>query len=106
MKKATDGELYKVISLGGKEFEIRYGYYESYERERGEPIPIYPDFISEPAYSSDGYPFVTQMQALCEYGDSPFEDGYCVDCRHFVGGEELIGTCSCESNRQKTHESK
>lgn len=96
LRKAKDGELYKVISLGGKEFEIRYGYYEDYERESGEPIPIYPDFIKNPCKTDDGRPFVTQMQAICEYGTSSFEDGFCVDCKHFVEGEELIGICGRE----------
>ena len=96
MNKAKDGELYKTISLGGKKFEIRYGYYEDYERESGEPIPIYPDFLKNPCQTDDGRPFVTQMQSLCEHGTSSFKDGFCVDCKHFIEGEDLIGICGRE----------
>ena len=101
MHHAKDGELYKVVTVMGKAFELRYGYYEDFERARGEPIPIYPDFKSNPVYTEDGQPFVTQMQEPCIHGESKFADAFCVDCRHFVQGEELIGICSCKKNRKK-----
>ena len=50
MIKPQEGELFKIITLGGKSFEIKYGYYEDYERNMGDPIPIYPDFIKAPCY--------------------------------------------------------
>ena len=98
LNKPKEGDLYKVISLGGKTFEIRYGYYEDFERGSSDPIPIYPDFMKVPCKTDDGRPFVTQMQALCEFGTSTFEDGYCVDCEYFIEGDELIGICSCDKN--------
>ena len=101
LENAKEGDIYKVIEFHGQTFELKYGFYEEYERENvyAAPIPIYPDFLKAPAYTEDGHPFVTQMQELCEYGDSPFSDGCCVDCDHFVHGEDLIGICSCEERR-------
>ena len=99
MNRVRDGDLYKIVKLFGKEFELRYGYYEEFEKERGEPIPIYPDFKKSPVYTGEGFPFVTQMQELCEYGASPFEDGCCADCVHYHHGDELIGICTNEKNK-------
>ena len=47
MREIRDGDLYKTVTVHGKTFELRYGYYEEYERESlfSEPIPIYPDFL-------------------------------------------------------------
>lgn len=100
MNKAKDGDLYKVVDVLGTQFELRYGYYEEYEKNSGEPVPIYPDFKKNPVYAKNGYPFVTQMQELCPQGTSPFEDGCCVDCPHFLPGDDLIGICQNESNKQ------
>ena len=100
MNRARDGDLYKTVTVRGRTFELYYGYYEDYERQSGEPVPIYPDLVSAPVYTDDGLPLVTQMQALCEHGDSRFEDGLCVDCRYFLHGEDLIGVCSCEEKRK------
>ena len=101
MDRAKDGELYKTIRLFDKDFEIRYGYYEEFERDSryGEPVPIYPNFEKEPAYTGEGYPFVTQMQCLCPYGDSKFSDGCCVDCSYFQQGDDLIGVCKCPKRK-------
>ena len=99
MNSKKDGDLYKVVTVRGVSFELRYGYYEDFERGVGEPIPIYPDFRKTPEYTDDGYPFVTQMQELCEHGESRFEDGCCADCRYFLDGDELFGICACPDNR-------
>lgn len=99
MYSADEGDLYKIVNLGGRTFELRFGYYEEYERESISPVPIYPDFIRTPVYSDDGRPFVTQMQELCEYGESRFDDGCCVDCEYFRHGEELIGFCQRAERR-------
>lgn len=104
MKKPIEGELFRRLSLHGRTFELRYGFYEDFERESDfkEPIPIYPDFLKDPIYTNDGYPFVTQMQDVCEWAESSArEDACCVDCKHFVQGEELIGLCKCEARRRK-----
>ncbi len=103
MKKPIEGDLFKVITLHGSTFEIRYGYYEDYERESEfcDPIPIYPDFLKNPAYTEEGYPFVTHMQSLCEYGNSNYIEGCCSDCSHFNDGDDLIGICFCRHRRLK-----
>ena len=64
-----EGELYKVVTVFGKTFELWYGYYEDYERENPtvEPMPIYPNFRKEPLYTDEGEPFVTMMQDACPY---------------------------------------
>ena len=100
MNGKKDGDLYKVVTIHGESFELRYGYYEDFERGTGEPIPIYPDFKKSPRYTNEGYPFVTQMQELCEYGESRFIDGCCADCKYFSDGEELLGVCICPENRK------
>lgn len=100
MHSPKEGDLYKVVNMHGKSFELRYGYYEDYERGVSEPIPIYPDFKCAPQYTASGHPFVTQMQALCEHGVSSFQDGCCADCRYYRDGEDLIGICICEKNKR------
>ena len=100
MNKIRDGDLYKIIELHGKVFELRYGYYEEFERERGDPLPIFPDFKNNPVYTKDGFPFVTQMQELCQYGSSSFKDGCCVDCAYYKQGDDLIGICTNEKNKK------
>lgn len=103
MHRPCDGDLYRKVELHGRCFELRYGYYEEFERARGEPIPIYPDFAVNPQYTDEGYPFVTQMQALCAHGESRFADGCCADCRHYLDGAELIGICLCPHNKKTLH---
>ena len=100
MNKIRDGDLYKIVELYGKSFELRYGFYEEYERGRTEPIPIYPDFKASPVYTNEGNPFVTQMQELCEHGKSKFKDGCCVDCEFYKDGQELIGICTNTKNKK------
>ena len=102
MNKVRAGDLYGIISIFGHTIEIRYGYYEERERERGEePVPIYPDFKKHPLYTYEGYPLVTQMQELCEHGTSMFIDGCCVDCAFFCECTDLIGYCKNNKNKQE-----
>jgi hypothetical protein len=101
MKKPKEGEIFKIIKLHGKSFELRYGYYEDYERESeyGEPIPIYPDFLNHPQYSDDGYPFATQMQDRCCDAIILGDGDCCADCVYYHQGEELLGLCKCDKKR-------
>lgn len=101
LNKVKEGEDFKTISIGGSTFTIKYGYYEDYERELGEPIPIYPDFKKEPTYADDKRLFVTQMQDTCKYSNVKTEDSFCVECKHFRYGEDLIGFCNHEKNKKK-----
>ena len=101
MKKIPEGSMYKTLTVFDHVFEIRYGYYEDFERGGAhcEPVPIYPDFRKKPLYTKDGFMFVTKMQELCPYGSSRFRDGCCADCPHYRHGEEMIGMCLCAENR-------
>ena len=99
MHHPRDGDLYKVITLYGKRFELRYGYYEEFERSRGEPIPIYPDFREAPCYTDDGYPFVTAMQTPCEEHCGGDPEYGCHDCLYYKQEEDLLGICVCERNK-------
>ena len=102
-KRYKEGELYKRVDAFGESFELYYGYYEDFERENGEPIPIYPDFLKEPCYTAQGQPFVTQMQDMCEQGvfrRSGLLDRCCGNCAHFASGEDLFGICVCRANQK------
>lgn len=95
--KHIEGELYRNIEVFGELFEIRYGYYEDFERDSGEPIPIYPDFKGEPRYTARGEPFVTAMQDMCESAEfkaTGLLDECCENCRHYRKGDDLIGVCT------------
>ena len=102
MNKIRDGDLFKIVTAFGKSFELRYGYYEEYEKHQGLPVPIYPDFKADPQYTADGRPFVTQMQEQCPFGSSKFSESYCVDCPDYCQGDDLIGICLCEKNKAES----
>ena len=94
-----EGDLYKRITAFGKTFELCYGYYEDFERQHNDPMPIYPDFRKHPVYTEDGAPFVTQMQDACiHYAGNAAVDPDCASCKHFCHGEELLGICICGKN--------
>lgn len=102
MNKIRDGDLYKVVTVFGKSFELYYGYYDELEKSSKytEPIPIYPSFIHEPLYTADGYPFATEMQDICSHFCGSDGEDSCFACRHFQKGEELIGICKCEKRKK------
>ena len=98
-----EGEIYKVIRIHGKAFEIPYGYYEECERNNlhVEPMPIYPDFSEAPCYTAEGMPFVTKMQDACSYyRGKPSDYRECADCEYYMHGDELLGACTCPKNRK------
>ena len=97
-----EGDIYKTVSTFGKEFELRYGYYDEMDRG-GEPDVIYPDFLKTPTYTARGEPFVTMMQDACRlyHGKSKRnEDTTCAECYHFERGEEWFGICKCPKNKR------
>ena len=101
----VEGELFKNIELYGKIFEIIYGYYEEVDR-MNDPIEIYPDFLSAPVYTDDGFPFVTHMQAPCEYYEKKGTDidRDCSTCIYMEQGDELIAVCRCKKNQVRKNE--
>lgn len=102
-----EGDLFKIIHLHGRTFEIRYGFYEECDRHTkyAEPIEIYPDFLKEPQFTDDGLAFVTAVQAPCEYfSGKKNENSTCEECSYYHHGEELIGICSCQKNQKEDHD--
>lgn len=101
--KIKDGDLYCVLNVSGKRFEIHYGYYEEKDRlgKYNDPIPIYPDFIKNPEYDSHGQPFVTEMQDVCPHFKGKVLVDICCGCEHFKKGDDLIGICTCDKNRKR-----
>ncbi len=97
IEKIREGDLYEIIEIYGRRFEIRYGYYEDFERGRIDPIPIYPLFHEEPIYSSDGFPFATKMQEPCSkytLRNEHINNDRCADCIHFyTENDNIIGLC-------------
>lgn len=96
-----EGELYKVIRIAGNTFPIYYGYYEDFEREHHEPMPIYPDFIKDPRYTENGMPIVTAMQDACPHHIGLSGAETCHECAHFQQMEDLMGVCRCIQNRNE-----
>lgn len=96
-----EGDLFKIIELHVKRFEIRYGYYEEIDKTH-DPTEIYPDFIKYPVYMEDGYPFITYMQEGCEHykQKEKHDDHDCYSCIYMERGDELIGVCRCKSRRK------
>lgn len=99
-----EGDLYKVITVHGKTFEIRYGFYEESDRNSSfaEPMEIYPDFVKQPQYTDDGVPFVTAIQVPCEsFSGTRDENSICEECVFYEHCEELLGICNCPKNKKK-----
>ena len=101
MHKAKEGDLYGVVRVFGKTFEIYYGYYEEYDRQSryNDPVPIYPDLIKNPQYDAKGRPIVTEMQIACEHYRGHEQEDSCGRCLHFQKGERLFGLCRCEQRK-------
>jgi len=98
-----EGELFKIIELYGKTFEIRYGFYEERDRHNryAEPVEIYPDFIKQPQYTDEGHPFITAIQSPCKYFHGRMdENSTCEECAHYRHCEELLAICDCPENKQ------
>ena len=95
--RIREGDIYRVLRVDGKRFEILYGYYEEKDRisKYNDPIPIYPDFIKEPLYNQQGQPFVTEMQDMCEHFKGKMLVDICCGCTYYKKGDDLIGTCTC-----------
>lgn len=99
-----EGDLFKIIQLHGKTFEIRYGFYEDCDRHNryAEPIEIYPDFVKEPMYTEDGTPFATAIQTPCQWFQGERDDNStCEECSFYQQGDELLGVCTNPNNKKK-----
>ncbi len=107
--RVCEGDLYEIVEAYGHRFEILYGYYEDFERDRIEPIPIYPLFYETPMYSKDGFQLATKMQEPCEYytlRNPSTDNDRCADCKHFQSeNNAIIGICKCDSRKIKHNDS-
>lgn len=93
-----EGDIFAVVTVGGHDFTVRYGYYDESERSFTEPIPIYPCFIENPRYTPEGKPLITRMQDACEHyntGNTHPGEGWCSDCIHCSVREHELGVCEC-----------
>ena len=102
--KPREGDLYRVVTVYGKTFELRYGYYADIDRKT-EPDVIYPDFRAEPVYTKEGEPFVTMMQDACKHFKGKLartDDTTCSECRYLRRSEEWFGICTCPRNRKQS----
>ena len=104
MTAIKEGDVFRRVEIDGKLFEIRYGYYEDYEREAGDPIPIYPDLHAVPTFGESGLRIVSAIQQACE-NFSPKCNGCekeadCGFCKHYREAHpgDMLGICQNENN--------
>lgn len=97
-----EGDLFKIIQIHGKTFEIRYGFYEECDRYNkfAEPMEIYPDFIKFPQHTDEGIPFITAIQTPCSHFTGNRDaNSTCEECAYYRHCEELLGICACPHNK-------
>lgn len=105
----AEGDLHKIIHVEGVSFPLHYGYYDECDRNNPlvDPMPIYPDFLENPQYTPQGFPFVTKMQDACSHylGEANGCEE-CAECAWYRHGQELLGICCCPDNRRAGQETK
>ena len=103
-----EGDLYRIIEIEGKRFEIYYGYESESERQHGwEPTPLYPNFTEQPQYTKEGVPFAVAYSEVCAHYapvQREAEDEWCAGCAHFDKREDVIGLCRCPKNLVRKNE--
>lgn len=99
-----EGDIYRIYTVEGLSFEIRYGYHAENERGRVEPLPIFPDMVETPVYTPGGIPVTTYTQAPCRHYKpwQPAEpEEWCGDCLYYDGGREKMGCCLCPERKRQ-----
>lgn len=102
LTRPREGDIFETVNIGGHSFVIRYGYYDNQERYTSPPLPIYPNFLANPVYTSEGNPLITRIQDACQHyrtSDSSEGDHWCADCIHCSCTGNEIGICLCNHNR-------
>lgn len=97
-----EGDLHSVVTIGSHAFELRYGYCDERDRATGEPYILYPDLLSKPFYTEDGYRIVAALQSICEYYMPPKDrerENCCYTCCFYPDQHAEIGICRCEKLR-------
>lgn len=98
-----EGDLHSIVTIGSHAFELRYGYCDDRDRVTGEPYILYPDLLSEPIYTEDGYRIVAALQKNCEYyapPDGQEREDCCYTCDFYPDQQSEIGICRCEEMRR------
>ena len=102
LTRPKEGDIFETVNIDGHSFVIRYGYYDQQERYTSPPLPIYPNFLTNPVHTSDGYPLITRIQDACQHyrtSDASEGDDWCADCIHCSCTGNEIGICLCSHNR-------
>ena len=103
-----EGDVYKVITIDDKSFEIRYGYETPEEKIRGwEPTPIFPDFEKNPEYTKEGCPIVTVYQNVCKHYKPKVKkhsEKWCENCNYFESKERYMGICKCKERLREVEQ--
>lgn len=101
-EKIKPGDLYKKITVAGREFEVLYMDCGEFDPEQvGYMIPSFPFFDEQPEYTDDRYPFTNALNDSCEYykTNEARPDRTCRDCIYFKDAVEEIGVCRCTARR-------
>lgn len=98
---SNPNSLFRVFTVAGREFHIYYEYYEA----MGKSYPDYPDFVSQPEYTDEGYAYAHYVQEGCLYGTakdgSPGIPENCGMCSYFrrEKADVPIGVCLNKNQR-------
>lgn len=104
MNLPKEGDLYKIYTVDGIAFEIRYGYHAENERGRVDPLPIFPDMVAVPVYTKNGIPITAYVQAPCKHytpRQGPHPEEWCGDCIHYGSRCEKMARCLCPERRRE-----
>ena len=107
MKNRTipkEGDIYRVYTVDGHTFEIKYGYYSENERGRVEPLPVFPDLVDSPVYTASGMPVTTRLQSPCRHYqscDPERPDEWCDDCIHYESVHGEFGLCRSSQRKRE-----
>lgn len=102
-----EGDLHSVVRVDRHAFALRYGYCDERDRATGEPYILYPDLLSEPLYTREGYRIVTALQSICPHYAPPKDrewENCCYTCGFYPDHSSEIGICRCEHMRQPLKE--
>ena len=98
------GDLYKTITLGGTDVDIRYMDYD--EENLGVEIDYeVKTFEEHPEYTKDGFAFRNSQDDTCDYYIPREEDSVrnhgCEACAYLSDRNNFIGVCGCTARRQR-----
>jgi len=98
-----EGDLHSVVTVGRHSFELRYGYCDERDRATEEPYILYPDLLSFPHYTEDGYRIVSALQSICPHYIHPAgheRENCCYTCGFYPNHRAEIAVCGCAQMRR------